>query len=180
MGKVKRMPALLRVSLRYGFIMGVVGFILVLILYYAGTHPFLIPVFLDYRVVLFTILFAFALKEIRDYYYDGILHFWQGMFTCLIITALFAAISSTGIYFFAKANPEFLTSYIQLSEEQIRAFPSEEIDRIGRDVFESGIEALKRADAYFLATRYLTQSFIISFFISIIISVVLRRQPKTN
>lgn len=177
---VSKWSPIIRVSIRYGAIMGVVGFVLLLILYYVGNHPFLIPVFLDYRVVLFVIIFSFALKEIRDFHYGGILHFWQGMFACLIMTALFSVLASTFIFLFAKSNPDFVDSYIQLSLEQIKAFPSEEIDRIGRAVYKSGVEALKRADAYFLATRYLTQSFIISFFISIIISVILRRQPKTD
>ena len=170
----------MRVSLRYGLVMGAVGFILLMILYYSGNHPFLIPVFLDYRIVLFVIIFSFALREIRDYYYGGILHFWQGMISCLLMTILFSLVASTGIYLFANNNDEFVESYIRLSMIQVKAFPEEEIERIGRDVYEAGITALKEANAYFLATRYLSQSFIISFFISIIISVILRRQPKTN
>lgn len=180
MPSISKWPPIVRVSTRYGLVMGAVGFTLLLILYYVGNHPFLIPVFLDYRVVLFVIVFSFALKEIRDYYYEGILHFWQGMISCLLMTVLFSLVASLSIYTFATYNPEFVASYISLSMEQVKAFPEEEIDRIGRDVFEAGITALKEANAYFLATRYLTQSFIISFFISIIISVILRRQPKTN
>lgn len=180
MASVSNWPPFVRVSIRYGFVMGLVGFSLLLILYYAGTHPFLIPVFLDFRVILFAIIFTFALKEVRDYHYGGILHFWQGMIGCLIMTILFSLVASSGIYMFADYNSEFVESYIRLSMEQVKAFPKEEIERIGRDVYDAGVNALKEADAYFLATRYLSQSFIISFFISIIISVILRRQPKTN
>ncbi len=173
-------PPIVRVSLRYGWVMGFVGFALVLTLFYTGNHPFLIPVFLDYRVVLFAIIFSFALKEIRDYYYGGLLHFWQGMISCLLMTILFSGVASSSIYMFASYNPEFVESYVRLSMEQVMAFPKEEIERIGRDVYDAGVAALEDADAYFLASRYLSQSFIISFFISIIISVILRRQPKTN
>jgi len=180
MPSISNWPPIVRVSVRYGLIMGVVGFTLLLFLYYVGNHPFLIPVFLDFRVVLFAIIFSFALKEIRDYYYGGVLHFWQGMISCLLMTALFSLVASLGIYAYATNDPEFVASYIRLSMEQVSAFPSEEIERIGRDVYESGITALQGANAYFLATRYFAQSFIISFFISIIISVILRRQPKTN
>lgn len=173
-------PSIMRVSIRYGLAMGVVGFILLMILYYTGNHPFLIPVFLDYRIVLFAIIYSFALKEIRDYYHGGILHFWQGMVSCLLMTLLFSLVASIGIYTFARYNTAFVESYIRLSMIQVKAFPEEEIERMGRDVYEAGITALKQANAYFLASRYLSQSFIISFFISIIISVILRRQPKTN
>jgi hypothetical protein len=157
---------------------GALGFVLLTILYFTNHHPFLIPVFLDYRIALFTIIFIFALKELRDYYYGGILHFWQGMIGTLIITTVFAVIVSVSIYFFATNEPTFVQSYIDLSLKQVKAFSSDDIERIGRDVYDQGIQSLKEADAKFLATRYFTQSFIISFFLSIIISVILRRQPK--
>ena len=171
-------PPLLRVPLRYGLVAGVLGFILLLILYYTNHHPFVIPIYVDFRIALFSIVFVFALKQLRDYYYEGILHFWQGMLATLFITSIFALIVSSCLYFFATNNQEFVQSYIDLSLLQIQAFADEDIDRIGRDVYESGIASLKEADASFLAIRYFWQSFIISFFLSIIISVILRRQPK--
>lgn len=171
-------PLLLRVPLRYGLVVGLLGFVLLLILYYTNHHPFIIPVFVDFRIALFAIVFVFALKELRDYYYGGILHFWQGMIATLVITLVFAIIASGCLYLFASNNQNFVQSYIDLSLEQVSAFADEDIDQIGRDVYEAGIASLKEADAYFLATRYFVQSFIISFFLSIIISVILRRQPK--
>lgn len=178
--KNRMVSPMVSVSLRYGIAAGVLGFVLLLILYYTNHHPFLIPVFLDYRIALFLILFIFALKELRDYFNQGILHFWQGMFVSLLITLIFGIITSVFIYVFAINNPEFVQSYIDLSMVQIQAFSPYDIDRIGRDVYEEGIQSLKSADAYFLSTRYFWQSLIISFFLSIIISVILRRQPKLN
>ncbi|HNP08637.1 MAG TPA: DUF4199 domain-containing protein, partial [Cyclobacteriaceae bacterium] len=178
MPSFSKWPPLLRVPLRYGLMAGALGFILLLILYYTNHHPFVIPVFVDFRIALFAIVFIFALKELRDYYYEGILHFWQGMLATLLITAVFAIIASACLYLFASNNQEFVQSYIDLSLEQVQGFADEDIDRIGRDFYESGIASLKQADASFLAIRYFWQSFIISFFLSIIISVILRRQPK--
>lgn len=169
---------LFRVTLRYGLVSGVIGFVVILILYYTGHHPFLIPVFLDYRIVFFAIFFVFALREFRDFHNGGILHFWQGMIGSLAITIFFTIISSGAIYVFAKSVPEFVQSYITLSMEQVKSFSKEDIDRIGQEVYDAGIQSLEQADAYFLASRYLVQSLILSFFISIIISVILRRQPK--
>lgn len=169
-------PPIIRVSLRYGLVSGVLGFIILLILFYTEHHPFLIPVFLDYRIVLFSIVFVFALRELRDYYQDGILHFWQGMMSSLMMTLSFTCIASSALYAFALAVPEFVTSYISLSLVQVNAFSSEDINRIGREVYDAGVKSLQDADAAFLASRYFVQSMIISFFISIIISVILRRQ----
>ena len=171
------LPPLVRVSLRYGMASGVLGFVILVVLFYTDHHPFLIPVFLDYRIVLFSIVFVFALREVRDYYQNGLLFFWQGIIGSTFITLLFSLIASGALFVFASAVPAFVTNYIELSLVQIQAFSEEDIERIGRDVYEAGIESLKSADAYFLASRYFIQSFIISFFISIIISVILRRQP---
>ncbi len=178
MSNGSKWPPLLKVSLRYGLAAGVLGFVLLLILYYTGHHPFLIPVFFDYRILLFVIIFTFALKELRDYYQEGILHFWQGMIGTLIVTLIFSVLASAFIYFFSIMEPEFVQSYIDLSLVQVKAFSPDDIARIGQEVYDEGIESLKNADAGFLATRYFTQSFIISFFLSIIISVILRRQPN--
>jgi len=166
------------VALRYGLVAGAVGFALLLILYYSNHHPFLIPVFIDYRIALLAIVFLFALRELRDYHYKGVLQFWQGLVGSFLITLIFGIVASTALYLFASYHQAFVQSYIDLSLKQVQAFTDEDINRIGRDVYEAGIASLKQADAYFLATRYFEQSVIISFFISIIISVILRRQPK--
>lgn len=170
-------PPLVRVSLRYGFVAGILGVVVLLALYYMGHHPFLVPVFFDYRIILFAIVFVFAMREVRDYHQGGILYFWQGMIGNLLITILFSLVASGGLYIFATSVPEFVTSYIELSMAQVKEFSPEDIDRLGREVYEAGIKSLQKADAYFLASRYFVQSLIISFFISIIISVILRRQP---
>lgn len=180
MPSVSKWSPLVRVPIRYGLVSGIVGFILLLILYYTNHHPFLIPVFVDYRIALLAIVFIFALKELRDYYYQGVLHFWQGMLGTFLITLIFAVIASTALYFFATYNQEFVESYISLSLKQVQAFSDDDINQLGREVYDAGIASLKQADAYFLATRYFVQSFIISFFLSIIISVILRRQPKLD
>lgn len=175
---IKTYP-LLGVSLRYGLIGGVLGFGLVLVLYYVGQHPFLTPIFLDFRILLFGVLIFFSLKEVRDYYQQGELYFWQGMIGSFIFTFAYALISSSLMYGFARVQPEFVSSFIRLAIEQTRTFAPEDIERIGRQNYEEGLRSLQSADAYFMASRYFVQSFILSFFISIILSVILRRQPKT-
>ncbi len=178
MPSFSKWPPLVRVPLRYGLVIGVVGFVLLLILYYTNHHPFLIPVFVDYRIALFAIVFIFALKELRDYHYQGVLYFWQGMLGTFLITLIFGLIASTAIYLYATYNQEFVQSYINLSLKQVQALTDEDINQIGRNVYDTSIVSLKQADAYFLAIRYFVQSFIISFFLSIIISVILRKSPN--
>ena len=175
----KRLPPLVGVPLRYGIIGGVAGFVCLIALYYMNWHPFLVPVFFDFRIVLFSVFVVFSLRELREYFFEGLLFFWQGMIASFLFTFVFATIVSVLLLILTYLQPEFVTSFINLSLEQVKTYTTEDISRIGKENFELGIKSLQEADGVFMAKRYFFQCFIISFFISIIISVILRRQPKT-
>lgn len=172
------MNALAKVSLRYGVLAGFIGSGLLIALYYIDRHPLVIPVYLDFRIILFGVFIFFTLREIRDYHQDGILYFWQGIIASFLFTICFAVITSLAIALFIQVVPAFLTEYIDLTLAQMRSFPPEVIEAIGKDVYERNIEMLPSANASQLAVTYFVQSFLISLFISIILSVTLRRQPK--
>jgi hypothetical protein len=170
---------LFRIVIRYGLVAGVLGFALLVILYYAGRHPFVIPVFFDFRILLFALVLVFSLRDFREFHNEGLLSFAQGMVGSFVLTFAYALVSSILLFAFVSWNAEFLSSFVELTLEQAKSYPVEDIERMGRETFEQGLMAIKEADAAYLAKRYFFQSFIISFFISIIISVILRRQPKT-
>lgn len=175
-----RITPLVRVPLRYGLISGLIGFILLIALFYMDKHPLLVLPFFDFRIVIFSVFGVFALRELRDYYFDGLLFFWQGMIGCFILTFVFALSASGLLLIFTTWEPRFLSSFIQLSIDQAKTFTPEDIERIGRTNYEEGIARLQQSTGLFMARSYFFQSFIISFFISIIISVILRRQLKTH
>ncbi len=170
---------LFRIVIRYGLITGVIGFALLVSLYYLGRHPFVIPVFFDFRIILFALVLVFSLRDFREFHNEGLLSFAQGMMGSFILTFAYALVSSVLLFAFVSWNKEFLSSFIELTLEQAKSYPVEDIERMGKGTFEEGLKAIRNADAAYLAKRYFFQSFIISFFISIIISVILRRQPKT-
>ncbi len=172
------MNALVKVSLRYGVLAGIIGSGLLIALYYIDRHPLVIPVYLDFRIILFGVFIFFTLREIRDYHHDGILYFWQGIIASFLFTVCFAVIASLAIALFIQVVPAFLTEYIDRTIEQMRSFPPEVVEAIGKDVYERNIAMLPSANASQLAGASFGQSFLISLFISIILSVTLRRQPK--
>lgn len=174
---INRYPLVL-VAVRNGLIGGTLGFVLLIGLYYLGRHPFLIPVFMDFRVVLFAVLFFFSLRELRDYYQQGTLLFWQGMVTCLLFTSVFAVLASLLVWAFAAWNHEFVSSYITQTMDQLKSIPADVVERIGKATYEENVQRLPSTTPRDLALLYSWQCFVISFFISIIISVILRRQPK--
>ncbi|MBY0434990.1 MAG: DUF4199 domain-containing protein [Cyclobacteriaceae bacterium] len=171
---------LAKVSVRYGALGGLLGMGFLASFYYLGKHPLLINPFLDFRVPLFAVLLFFALKEVRDFFSEGVLHFWQGMIGGFVFTATFALLCAVFLLVFTALQPGFVSSFISIAMEQTKAFSAEDIEKIGRTAYEEGVRALQTTDGRFMATRYFFQSFIIGFFISIIISVILRRQPKTD
>lgn len=174
------MKVLLRVSVRYGVLAGLIGSVLLVGLYYMGRHPFLIPVFMDFRIILFAFFIFFALREIRDHYMNGILYFWQGIIASFFFTVCFASISALALLAFMYIVPGFVGDYISLSMAQLRSLPPVVIERIGDDVYTRNLEMLPETSASDLSLLFFTQSLMISLFISIILSVILRRQPKAT
>lgn len=173
------MNPLVKVSLRYGLLAGIIGSALLIGLYYMGRHPFLIPVYIDFRIILFGILIFFTLREIRDYHQQGVMYFWQGFLASFLFTLAYAIVSSLVLVVFMELTPAFVSDYISMSVQQLKSLPAEVIDSIGKEVYEQNLKLLPETDANDLGFLYFLQSFLISLFISIILSVILRRQPQT-
>jgi hypothetical protein len=173
------MKPVVKVAVRYGFLAGITGWILLLVLYYIGRHPVMIPVYMDFRIILFVVFIFFSLREIRDYYQNGILYFSQGILASFLFTACYGVLASFLLFIFMHFEPDFLADYIRLSIETVKSLPAATIEKIGKDAYNRNLELLPHTDISDLTLLYFFQSFLISLFISIILSVILRRQPKT-
>jgi len=174
---VKRLTFL---SVRNGWIAGVLGFFILIALYYMGRHPFLFPVYFDFRIILLSVFTVMTLKEFRDDYQEGVLYFGQAMIGSFLFTLTFACVASLLIWIFCLAVPDFVTTYIKIATEQLKSISPEVIEQLGKEEFERNLNRLPLTKGSDLAFDYFGKTFIISLFISIIISVILRRQPKTN
>ncbi len=175
----KNTPPLIKVPFRYGVIAGLIGFALLVSLYYMDRHPQQISIQFDFRIVMFIVFLIFILRELREYYFDGLLFFWQGMSASFIFTFVFALVASTLLLVFTYLKPEYITSYIQLALAEVKTYPEEYIKEIGKANFDEGVKNIQLIGGGYLAKRYFFTSFFYSFLISIVISVILRRQPKS-
>src|SRR5690606_18925369 len=101
------MNPLVKVSLRYGALAGIIGSGLLVALYYINRHPLVIPVYMDFRIILFGVFIFFALREVRDYYQGGVLYFWQGIIGSFLFTFCFSLIASIAIVVFVELVPAF-------------------------------------------------------------------------
>ena len=77
---------LLLTGARYGAIGAVLCMVFLISLYNMGRNPFLINPFLDPRIPVYVVMLLFMLKEVRDFYFQGTLYFWQGMIGAMINT----------------------------------------------------------------------------------------------
>jgi hypothetical protein len=166
------------ISVRNGLIAGLLGFALVVALYYMNRHPFLFPIYFDFRIVLLAVFIVMTLKELRDDHQQGLLSFGQAMISSFLFTVVFATVASLLIWTFSAFVPGFVANYISLITEQMNSIEPEVIEQLGRSAFEQQLKQIPSTTGSSLAFDYVAKTFIISFFISIILSVILRRQPK--
>jgi hypothetical protein len=172
------MSPLFRNAVRYGLIAGALSFVLLIGLYYLGRHPLMIAPFLDFRILLLGVFIFFCMKEVRDYYQQGELYFWQGMTGGGVLVLIANTIGALGLMLFGKIEKDFVSSYITLMTAYLKTFSKEDIERIGKTVFDSNISQLPATNVSVLAATYFAQGLAIGFFVTIIVSVIVRRQQQ--
>ncbi|HMG94537.1 MAG TPA: DUF4199 domain-containing protein [Chryseolinea sp.] len=170
---------LLRISVRYGTVGGILAFVLLVIMFYLGRHPLITSPFLDFRILLFGIFIFFTLKEFRDYEQDGMLFFSQAMIGGLTVIVIMTTITSILVQTFGTVEKNFVATYIDQVTAYLGSFSKEEIERVGKDAYERNLAALPSTNISKLTITYFVHGMVIGFFVNIILSVILRRQPKT-
>lgn len=168
---------LIAISIRYGLIGALLCTGLLIAMFYFGKHPFMVAPFLDFRIILFGLFTFFCLREYRDSQ-EGVLYFWQGMAGSFIVVTVTGTVTSLLLMLFSMLEPDFVTSYVKAMTEYLQTFPPEDIQRIGKDVYDRNLELLPSTNGKQLASLYFAQGMMIGLFVSIIMSVVLRKQPK--
>lgn len=176
---MKNIKPLFRIPLKYGAAASVLAIVLIIVLFYAGRHPMLIPVFYDYRIFLFGVIIFFSMKEYRDYYNEGRLHFWEGIVNGVITYLVVALVAGLFIWIFSLIDPEFLETYIQGTIRGLE-LDKEELTKTGaititEEEFQQQIEMLKSIRPSVLTLDYIIKSMVIGFPITLILSVFLRK-----
>jgi hypothetical protein len=176
---LKKYP-LFALPVRNGILGGILGTVLIISLFFLHLHPFLIPGILDFRIFLFPIMLIFILKEYRDFYGNGSLSFWEGMIMSFSFILSFAIVTFLTLWVFGLADPDFVTSYISLTEEHFKLFPPPITNSIQRGQFNYYMNTtLPSTTAIYIAWLFFWQN-LPGILPSIILSLILRRQPKTQ
>jgi len=170
---------LLSISIRYGIVGGVLAFILLIAIFYLGRHPLITSPFLDFRILLFGIFIFFTLKEFRDYEQEGVLYYSQAMIGGFVVIMIMTTITSIMLQVFGTVEKDFVATYIEQVTAYVKAFSKEDIERVGKAIYERNLSALPTTNISTLTATYFIHGMVIGFFVNIILSVILRRQPKT-
>ncbi len=168
------------IGIRNGAIAAAVSISLLIAMYYMGRHPLMVSPFLDFRILLFGVFIFFSLREFRDVHQEGALYFWQGMIGSFVMVMVTATVASLLLLAFCAIESTFIPSYIKAATEYFKTFPREDIDRIGKEVYERNLSLLPSTNSKQMAGLYFAQSIMIGLFVSIILSVILRKQSKTE
>ena len=166
------------IGVRNGAIAAAVSISLLIVMYYMGRHPLMVSPFRDFRILLFGVFIFFSLREFRDVHQEGTLYFWQGMMGSFVMVMVTATLAAILLLMFCSFESAFIPSYIEAATAYFKTFPKEDIDRIGKEVYERNLEQLPSTNSKQVAGLYFAQSIMIGLFVSIILSVILRKQPK--
>lgn len=177
------MKPLFSVPIKFGLIGSILAMIVIIALYYSGTHPLLIPIFFDYRIVLFVIFILLGLKEFKDYRNGGFLQFWQGMIIGIGIYLIIGLLVGVFVVVYSNIDVDFHSQYIEgtikgleLDKEQLVNTGS---ITISEEEFQNQVEMLKNSKPYVLGIDYFIKSSVLGFFLTILLSVILRKtEPR--
>lgn len=177
-----KLAPIFRVPLKYSLIGSLLAVILILVFYFSNRHPLLIPIFYDYRIFLFGVFIFFSAKEYKEYYNEGLLHFWEGVVIGVIIYITIGLLVSCFIILFSNLQPEFVQQYIdgtirglELNKDQLVGENAQSAIKITEEEYQNQIELLKQVPAHRLAWDFFIKSCIIGFFISFLMAVIMRK-----
>lgn len=171
---------ILQLSLKYGVIGAALNLVVVLILYFSGKHPLLFPFFLDPRILIFLIFIYFVIRDYKENFNQGYLHFWQGIILGVVTYTTIGLLGSLFIFTFSRLNPEFLESYIsgamngmELAKEELLNGPQKV--RMTIEEYNRHLTALQETSSATLAADYFLKSLFLGFLIPLLYSVLFRK-----
>jgi hypothetical protein len=168
---------LVRIAGKYGAIAGLVLTAGLVVIYFAGKHPLLINILFDLRILVFLLFIFVTLREFRDEYNNKILHFWQGLYTGIIVYISAAFITSLLLCLFASwIEPDFVTSFIGQSLANLEENKEMIIESLGQDKYDGAVEGLPSTTAGNLAFDYFLKSMPIGFILTLITSIIMRNK----
>ena len=166
---------LVRVSLKYGAIGGLLVGALVVFLYFMNKNPLSNARYSDLFILLVFVLFS--IREFRDVHNNKVLHFWQGLSVGTITVLIIAILSSVCIVAICMTDPDLLPGYVAEKIDFVNQNKETLIETIDERAYRDTIQGLKETSVADMALDDFLKKTIIGLILSIIISIIFRKKP---
>lgn len=176
------MKPVLSTPLKYGLIGSLLTIGVLVVLFFTGKHPLLIPIFFDARILIFGLFIFFGIKEFKDIHNNGILQFWQGMIIGIGIYVIIGLVTGLFIVIFSNIESSFFTEYIDGTVAGLELEKDQLVNQgkitISEEEFQHQVNLLKESSPFVLGFDYFFKSCLLGFFITILLAVILRKSEK--
>lgn len=176
------MKPIVSTPIKYGLIGSLLAIAVILVLYYTGKHPLLIPIFYDARIVIFGLFIFFGIKEFKDFHNNSILQFWQGMIIGIGIYVLIGLVTGLFIIVFSNIETQFFTDYVNGTIAGLELEKGQLVNQgkitITEEEFNNQVTLLRESTPFVLGFDYFFKSCLLGFFITILLAVILRKSEK--
>lgn len=166
---------LLKVSLTFGLVNGVVSFLFFLGLYFLGVIPLGNNKILDLGI-------HFILMMAACWYYRkniglGMLHLWEALTICYVVNCVGAFLLGWLIYgFVALIDPSIFVAYLNEMTQLLIAGKAELVKTIGNADYQKMLNDMKETKPETLITDEISKKTVISIIPILIISLIFRKQ----
>lgn len=164
---------IIRVGVRYGVLCGLVCFVLVVVLYFAGSNPFG-----DMGRVTYLPIPVFIFLAIRYFkqFHEGEIGFGRGFRVGLSVSFYTALCASMLVFLFVSfAGPEVLQNHIAEMKALLEETREEQIKLLGERMFEEGYKAIDSITPSMLAADDFLRRVFVGGIFSLVAAVFFRK-----
>lgn len=167
---------IVKVSLKYGAIGGLLAIILLIVLYAVGQNPLLSTKKIPFGIILIPLLVFFSIKEFRDYFNNSELRFWQGLVIGFVNYLIIALISAAFIWaFLSYYDQEILKELINFNVLNFEQNKTGFIETFDQATYDKVLADIRKTTVYHIALDDFVRKMLIGFISTFIISIFLRK-----
>ena len=167
-----------KVSVKYALFCALFLLVLFFLSSFFGANPLIDLTHLFFDVIIIGVFIFFAQKDYKTNFYDGYLHFWQGMTLGFFVYTVVAVIFSLFLAAYLWLDPGVLAAY----KESAIGFLSEKkdiyVEQFGEEGFQVQLDGIELVTAMDLSVSAGVKKIIAGFFVTPVISIILRKKPK--
>lgn len=165
---------MLRNALRYGLAGALVSILALLLMYFIDRNPLFYGRYFD--IVLIPAFVIFSIRDFKVNQNGGILHFWQGMSTGIIVYLVVALGTAIFILLFTYIiSPDLFEAYIEDRLELLETKKDHIVQSIDQETYNQTVEGVRNTKPWHLALDDFLKKSIIGLFLTILFSIIFRK-----